>query len=604
MHHAVPLITTIAAAFGCALVFGMAATRLKLPSLVGYLVAGVIIGPFSPGFVADGEIASQLAEIGVMLLMFGVGLHFSLEDLWDVRRIAVPGAIILMTLATAIGVGFGLLWGWGLGGALVFGLALSVASTVVTLKAMEARGVVETVSGRIAVGWLIVEDLAMVLVLVLLPPLSGALGGKGVPMSAPDIYLTLEITLAKIGAFVAVMLIIGKRVFPWLLWQAARTGSRELFTLCVVTAAVSLAFGAAELFGVSFALGAFLAGMVINESEFSARAAEESLPLRDAFAVLFFVSVGMLFDPSVLIHSPLRVLVVVAIVMIANPLIAAALVLFFRYPLNAALTIAASLAQIGEFSFILAGLGLSLGLLPHEGQNLILAGALISITLNSFAFRAIAPVEAWILSIPPLARFVKNADDPLAELPMATEDKYLAGQVVLIGYGRVGRRIAAAFAEAGIPFVVVDQNRELVERCRANDIPAVCGNAADMSVLIQGHVSKASLLVIATPDSVDDRKIISIGKTDQSGDRDGGAHPQRRRSRPSAAGGNRRRLPRRAGAGPQHDPPCARTLRPRQGGGSVKRGNRVVPLARRRYFARVKPARIEAAPGRSAFAEQ
>jgi CPA2 family monovalent cation:H+ antiporter-2 len=510
LHHAVPLITTIAAAFGCALVFGMLAARLKLPSLVGYLVAGVIIGPFSPGFVADGEIASQLAEIGVMLLMFGVGLHFSLEDLWDVRRIAVPGAIILISIATAIGVGFGLLWGWGLGGALVFGLALSVASTVVTLKAMEARGVVETVSGRIAVGWLIVEDLAMVLVLVLLPPLSGALGGKGVPMSAPDIYLTLEITLAKIGAFVAVMLIVGKRAFPWLLWQAARTGSRELFTLCVVTAAVSLAFGAAQLFGVSFALGAFLAGMVINESEFSARAAEESLPLRDAFAVLFFVSVGMLFDPSVLIHSPLRVLAVVAIVMIANPLIAAAILLFFRYPLNAALTIAASLAQIGEFSFILAGLGMSLGLLPHEGQNLILAGALISITLNSFTFQAIAPIEAWLLSIPPLARFVKNSDDPLAELPMATEDKYLAGQVVLVGYGRVGRRIAAAFADAGIPFVVVDQNRELVERCRANAIPAVCGNAAEMSVLIQGHVSKASLLVIATPDSVDDRKIISI----------------------------------------------------------------------------------------------
>ena len=253
--------------------FRHAGGAAKLPALVGYLLAGVVIGPFSPGFVADSEIASQLAEIGVMLLMFGVGLHFSLEDFWDVRRIAVPGAIILMSIATAIGVGFGLLWGWGLGGALVFGLALSVASTVVTLKAMEARGVVETVSGRIAVGWLIVEDLAMVLVLVLLPPLSGALGGKGVPMSAPDIYLTLEITLAKIGAFVAVMLIVGKRAFPWLLWQVARTGSRELFTLCVVAAAVSLAFGAAELFGVSFALGAFLAGMVINESEFSARAA-------------------------------------------------------------------------------------------------------------------------------------------------------------------------------------------------------------------------------------------------------------------------------------------------------------------------------------------
>ncbi|MGO9672857.1 MAG: cation:proton antiporter [Methylocella sp.] len=512
MHHAVPLITTIAAAFGCALVFGMLAARAKLPSLVGYLVAGVIIGPFSPGFTADSEIAAQLAEIGVMLLMFGVGLHFSLEDLWDVRRIAVPGAIILMAIATMIGGGFALLWGWGPGGALVFGLALSVASTVVTLKAMEARGVVETLSGRIAVGWLIVEDLAMVLVVVLLPPLSGALGGKGVAISAPDVYYTLEITLAKIATFVAVMLLIGKRVFPWLLWQAARTGSRELFTLCVAAAAVSLAYGAAELFGVSFALGAFLAGMVINESEFSARAAEESLPLRDAFAVLFFVSVGMLFDPAVLIHSPLRVLVVVAIVMIANPLIAAALVLLFRYPLNAALTIAASLAQIGEFSFILAGLGMSLGLLPHEGQNLILAGALISITLNSLAFRAVAPIEAFILSKPLLARLVKHPDDPLAELPMATEDKYLAGQVVLVGYGRVGRRIAVAFTEAAIPFVVVDQNRELVERCRANNIPAVCGNAAEMSVLIQGHVSKAGLLVIATPDSLDDRRIISVAR--------------------------------------------------------------------------------------------
>jgi len=512
VHHAVPLITTIAAAFGCALIFGMLAARAKLPALVGYLLAGVVIGPFSPGFAADSEIASQLAEIGVMLLMFGVGLHFSLEDLWDVRRIAVPGAILLMAFATVIGASFALLWGWGVGGALVFGLALSVASTVVTLKAMEARGVVETVSGRIAVGWLIVEDLAMVLVLVLLPPLSGALGGKGVSISAPDIYYTLEITLAKIAAFVAVMLLVGKRVFPWLLWQVTRTGSRELFTLCVVAAAVSLAYGAAELFGVSFALGAFLAGMVINESEFSARAAEESLPLRDAFAVLFFVSVGMLFDPAVLIHSPLRVLVVVGIVMLANPLIAAALVLLFRYPLNAALTIAASLAQIGEFSFILAGLGMSLGLLPQEGQNLILAGALISITLNSLVFRAIAPIEAWVLSKRLLARLVKHPDDPLAELPMATEDKFLAGQVVLVGYGRVGRRIAAAFAEAAIPFVVVDQNRELVERCREHNIPAVCGNAVEMAVLIQAHVSKASLLVIATPDSLDDRKIISVAR--------------------------------------------------------------------------------------------
>lgn len=512
MHHAVPLITTIAAAFGCALILGMLAARAKLPALVGYLLAGIIIGPYSPGFTADSEIAHQLAEIGVMLLMFGVGLHFSLEDLWDVRRVALPGAILQIAVATLLGAAFARLWGWSLGGALVFGLALSVASTVVMLKAMEANGSLKTVSGRIAVGWLVVEDLAMVLVLVLLPPLSGALGGEGAKISAPDLYYTLEITLAKIAAFVAVMLLVGKRVFPWLLWQVTRTGSRELFTLCVVAAAVSLAYGAAELFGVSFALGAFLAGMVICEFEFSHRAAEELLPLRDAFAVLFFVSVGMLFDPSVLVTEPGRVLVVVAIIIFGKSLAAAALVLVFRYPLNAALTVAASLAQIGEFSFILAGLGMSLGLLPHQGQNLILAGALISITLNSLLFRAIAPIEAWVLSKPLLARFIKHADDPLAELPMATDDKYLAGQVVLVGYGRVGRRIAAAFAEAAIPFVVVDQNRELVERCRAHDIPAVCGNAADMAVLIQAHVSKASLLVIATPDSLDDRKIISVAR--------------------------------------------------------------------------------------------
>jgi CPA2 family monovalent cation:H+ antiporter-2 len=516
VHHAVPLITTIAAAFGCALVFGFAAAKLRLPALVGYLLAGIIVGPFSPGFVADSEIAAQLAEIGVMLLMFGVGLHFSLDDLWDVRRIALPGALVQIAVATAIGAAVGRLWGWSPGGALVFGLAVSVASTVVMLKAMESRGLLDTVNGQIAVGWLIVEDLLMVLVLVLIPPLSGALGGAGAQISGPDVFFTLEVTIAKVAAFVAIMLVIGRKAFPWLLWQVTRTGSRELFTLCVVAAAVSLAYGAAELFGVSFALGAFLAGMVIRESEYSTRAAEESLPLRDAFAVLFFVSVGMLFDPSVLIQSPLRVLAVVSIIMIVNPLIAAALVLLFRYPLKTALTIAASLAQIGEFSFILAGLGMSLGLLPQEGQNLILAGALISITLNSLMFKAIAPVERWIeahIALPPaLARRIARREDPLTELPLTTEDKYLAGQVVLVGYGRVGRRIAAALAEASIPFVVVDQNRELVERCRERGLAAVWGDASDMAVLIQAHISKASLLVIATPDSLDDHRIISVAK--------------------------------------------------------------------------------------------
>ena len=510
MHHAVPLITTIAAAFGCALVLGFLAAKVKLPALVGYLLAGIIIGPYSPGFTANSEIAAQLAEIGVMLLMFGVGLHFSLEDLWEVRKVALPGALLQIFVATALGAWLALIWGWGIGGALVFGLALSVASTVVLLKALETRGQLETTNGRIAVGWLIVEDLAMVLVLVLLPPFSGMLGGVAASGLGPDLYWTIEITIAKIAAFVAMMLVLGKRVFPWLLWQVARTGSRELFTLCVVAAAVSLAYGAAELFGVSFALGAFFAGMVIRESEFSHRAAEESLPLRDAFAVLFFVSVGMLFDPSVLVSEPWRVLAVVAIIIIGKSLAAAALVSMFRYPLNTALTVSASLAQIGEFSFILAGLGMSLGLLPHEGQNLILAGALISITLNSLVFKALDPIQDWIKSRSELARMVERRDDPLAELPMSTEDKYLAKQAVLVGYGRVGRRIGADLTRAAIPFVVVDQNREKVERCREDGIPAVFGNAADMAVLIQAHIAKAKVLVIATPDTLDVRQMISV----------------------------------------------------------------------------------------------
>jgi monovalent cation:H+ antiporter-2, CPA2 family len=512
VHHAVPLITTIAAAFGCALILGFVAAKVKLPALVGYLLAGIIIGPYSPGFTANSEIAAQLAEIGVMLLMFGVGLHFSLDHLWEVRKVALPGALLQIIVATALGACLALMWGWGTGAALVFGLALSVASTVVLLKALETKGQLETTNGRIAVGWLIVEDLAMVLVLVVLPPLSSVLGGKAAPALGLDLYWTILVTIAKIMAFVIMMLALGKRIFPWLLWQVALTGSRELFVLCVVAAAVSLAYGAAELFGVSFALGAFFAGVVISESEFSHRAAEESLPLRDAFAVLFFVSVGMLFDPSVLVSEPLRVLAVVAIIIVGKSLAAAALVLIFRYPLNTALTVSASLAQIGEFSFILAGLGMSLGLLPHEGQNLILAGALISITLNSLVFKALDPIQDWIKSRSELARMVERRDDPLAELPMSTEDKYLAKQAVLVGYGRVGRRIGAELTRAGIPFVVVDQNREKVERCREDGMPAVFGNAADMAVLIQAHIAKAKVLVIATPDTLDVRQMISVAK--------------------------------------------------------------------------------------------
>ena len=512
MPHNISLITTIAAAFGLALIFGLLAARLKLPVLVGYLFAGVLLGPFTPGFVADADLSAQLAEIGVILLMFGVGLHFSIDDLLAVRKIALPGAIVQIGAATAMGLGVSYLWGWSLGAGIVFGLALSVASTVVLLKALEARGVLESMNGRIAVGWLVVEDLAMVLVLVLLPPLAGWLGGDAAVTEGKSLLTTLAWTLGQVVMFVVLMLVVGRRLFPWIRWQVARTGSRELFTLCVIAAALGIAYGSAALFGVSFALGAFFAGMVLRESELSHRAAEESLPLRDAFSVLFFVSVGMLFDPMMLINEPLRVLVVVAIIILGKTLAAFLIVIAFRYPLNTALTVSASLAQIGEFSFILAGLGVSLKLLPVEGQNLILAGAVISMALNPLVFSAIEPLQKWIRSRSNLARAMERRDDPLAELPMSTDQKLLTGHVLVVGYGRVGRRISDALVERGIAVVVAEQNREVVEQLRKKNIPAVSGDAAAPAVLIQAHVARARMLVIATPDSARAHKMIETAR--------------------------------------------------------------------------------------------
>ncbi len=514
MPHSVSLINTIAAGLGLALVFGFLAARLRLPALVGYLLAGVIIGPFTPGFVADASIAAQLAEIGVMLLMFGVGLHFSLDDLLAVRKIALPGALAQIAVATLLGGGLALWWGWSWGQALVFGLALSVASTVVLLRALESLGILDSFTGRIAIGWLVVEDLAMVLVLVLMPPLAGTLGGQSAQSGPADpLWQTLGLTLLQVGGFVALMLVVGRRVFPWILWQVTRTGSRELFTLCVVAAAVSIAFASAALFGVSFALGAFFAGMVMRESEFSHRAAQESLPLRDAFAVLFFVSVGMLFDPSVLIERPLQVLAVVLVIVLGKSLAACALVLVFRYPLGTALTVSASLAQIGEFSFILAGLGVSLGLLPVEGQSLVLAGALISIATNPLWFSLIVPMQKWLHAHSSFARGLESRDDPLAELPVTTEAKYLSRQVVLVGYGRVGRRIAQELDAHDIPYVVAEQNRELVEKLREAGTPAVWGDAADPAVLIQAHIARARVLVVATPDAINVRQMMETART-------------------------------------------------------------------------------------------
>jgi CPA2 family monovalent cation:H+ antiporter-2 len=510
MHHELSLITTIAAALGFGLLFGMLAVRVKLPALVGYLAAGVFIGPATPGFVADVALASQLAEIGVMLLMFGVGLHFSLKDLLDVRRIALPGALLQIGVATVMGMGLAWWWDWSLGAGIVFGLALSVASTVVLLRALEARGVLDSMNGRIAVGWLVVEDLVMVLVLVMLPALSGPLGGKG--DAGADLWPALGKTLLQVGAFIAFMLIVGRKIFPWFLWRVAKTASRELFTLAVIAAAVGIAYASSELFGVSFALGAFFAGMVLRESELSHRAAEESLPLRDAFSVLFFVSVGMLFDPMVLVNNPLHVLGVVLVIVFGKSLAAFVLVLVLRYPLNTALTVSASLAQIGEFSFILAALGMSLGLLPQLGQNLILAGAIISIAVNPLLFTAIEPIQRWLRAQSSMARKFERPDDPLAALPMQTPHEKLSGQVVLVGFGRVGRRIADDLTARGVHFVLAEQNRELVESARERGIPAVVGNAAEPVVLIQAHIARAAMLVIATPDTFDVRKMVEIAK--------------------------------------------------------------------------------------------
>jgi CPA2 family monovalent cation:H+ antiporter-2 len=511
--HSISLITTIAAALGLALIFGFLCARLKMPALVGYLLAGIAIGPATPGFVGDVALAQQLAEIGVMLLMFGVGLHFSVDDLLSVRRIALPGAVVQIVFATAAGAGLALLWGWPPASAVVFGLCLSVASTVVLLRALERRGLLESVNGRIAVGWLVVEDLVMVLVLVLLPPFAATLGQTGTGHTTESMWLTLGGTLGRVALFIALMLIVGRRVFPWVLWQVARTGSHELFTLCVVAAAVGIAYGSAELFGVSFALGAFFSGMVLRGSALSHRAAQESLPLRDAFAVLFFVSVGMLFDPRVLVEAPLHVAATILIIVVVKSVAAFALVLAMRYPLNTALTVSASLAQIGEFSFILASLGVALNVLPPQGQSLVLAGSLISIALNSLVFRAADGLQRWMGSSSAMARKFERSDDPLAELPATVDQSLLSRQVVLVGFGRVGRRIARALSADGIPYVVADQNRDIVEALRERGIPAVSGDATEPGVLIQAHIAHAGMLVIATSDSVGVRRMVEIART-------------------------------------------------------------------------------------------
>ena len=517
MDHTITVITTIAAAFIAALCLGFLAEKIKVPALVGYLVAGIVIGPGTPGYIADTNIAGQLSEIGIMLLMFGVGLHFSPSELLSVKRVAVPGALIQMAVTTSVGAGIAWFWGWGLAPSVIFGLCLACASTVVLLKSLEVRGELDSMGGRIAVGWLVVQDLVTVLALVLLPPFAAIIGGTkattaAVSTGSTSLWLTVGHTLLLVGAFVALMFIVGKRLLPWLLWQVAKTGSRELFTLAVVTTAIGIALGAASFFNVSFALGAFVAGSVMRESEFSHRAAEETLPLRDAFSVLFFVSIGMMVDPAVFLNQPGQILVVVMVVMFVNFSSAVAIVIANRYPLSTALSIGASLGQIGEFSIILAGLALGLGIIQPELMHLVLAAVLLSIAFNTLLFKAVEPARRWVLSRSAVARRLDQRQDPTAALPMSTDRKYLEGQLVLVGYGRVGKRIGQALVERSIPYVIVEQSRERVEALREEGLAAVSGDLGDPGVLIQAHIAKASMLVIATPDTVHVRQMIETAR--------------------------------------------------------------------------------------------
>lgn len=551
MHHDTPLISTIVAGLVLAYIFGMVANRLRMPPLVGYLFAGIIVGPFTPGFVADQELALELAELGVILLMFGVGLHFSLKDLMSVRALAIPGAVVQIGFATVLGAGLGLLLGWSLFASIIFGLALSVASTVVLLKALQDRRLIESERGRIAVGWLIVEDLAMVLALVLVPAIASINGG-GEGLHDPfvsfvtrllgidiGIWGILGLTLLKVAAFVGFMLVVGRRVIPWALHGTAHTGSRELFRLAVLAIALGVALGSSVLFGVSLALGAFFAGMILSESELSHRAAQETLPLRDAFAVLFFVSVGMLFDPTIIVTQPLLVLATVFIIVIGKSLAAFWIVVLFKRPISTALTISASLAQIGEFSFILASMGVALAILPSEGKDLILAGALISIVLNPVVFfvldlvkprleqrvarrKGVEPPPAEPRMEPSMAAEGPATSDAPSEgavdrgAPGADDDtgepSHQTGHTVLVGYGQVGRIVAAGIKADGGGLVVIEDSDHDVAAARAEGFEVVFGNAASADVLKLANLGAAKALLVAISNGFEAGSVCESGR--------------------------------------------------------------------------------------------
>lgn len=519
MDHSLPLLFTLALAFVLALIFGCIAEKLKCPALVGFLCAGILCSSHTPGPTADMEIAMQLSEVGVILLMFGVGLHFSISDLLKVKGIAVPGAVLQMTIATLLGLLFAVyVWEWSLSSALIFGLCLSCASTVVLLKALEMHGHLNTVDGQISVGWLVVEDIATVLILVLLPPVAQIMGvtpGGGEaaePMTASGIAYVIASTLLHVVAFVAIMMVVGRKFIPWVLWQIAKTGSRELFTLSILTASVGIAYGAAAVFDVSFALGAFFAGMVMRESKYAHRAATDSLPLQDAFSVLFFVGVGMMLDWRVILEEPWSILTILAIIMIGKSLTAFCLVHFLRYPLHTSLNVGAALAQIGEFSFILAAQGIALGMTDQKMLSMVVASAILSIALNPLMFAMIPYVRRFSVRYFAWARAAAMLTDPYSVLPKETSRRMLMGQTILVGSGSVTRSVAKRLATDDVPFVCISEDKSFAEELREQKHAVISGDAADPMVLVQGHIVTAAQLMVIDIDPVKTLKIVEMAK--------------------------------------------------------------------------------------------
>ena len=519
MDHSLPLLFTLALAFVLALIFGCIAEKLKCPALVGFLCAGILCSSHTPGPTADMEIAMQLSEVGVILLMFGVGLHFSISDLLKVKGIAVPGAVLQMTIATLLGSLFAVyVWEWSLSSALIFGLCLSCASTVVLLKALEMHGHLNTVDGQISVGWLVVEDIATVLILVLLPPVAQIMGvtpGGGEaaePMTASGIAYVIASTLLHVVAFVAIMMVVGRKFIPWVLWQIAKTGSRELFTLSILTASVGIAYGAAAVFDVSFALGAFFAGMVMRESKYAHRAATDSLPLQDAFSVLFFVGVGMMLDWRVILEEPWSILTMLAIIMIGKSLTAFCLVHFLRYPLHTSLNVGAALAQIGEFSFILAAQGIALGMTDQKMLSMVVASAILSIALNPLMFAMIPYVRRFSVRYFAWARAAAMLTDPYSVLPKETSRRMLMGQTILVGSGSVTRSVAKRLATDDVPFVCISEDKSFAEELREQKHAVISGDAADPMVLVQGHIVTAAQLMVIDIDPVKTLKIVEMAK--------------------------------------------------------------------------------------------